>query len=302
MIGILPLWFIYAAWWGDAILLNIYIILALMVSWLFYFIWQEQLWPSALLLVLILQVKPQWAFPLALPLLLGRFRFFAKLLALVVGGYLLVAIATIFWLGKDYGLAQYYAYYRMLAVASTKIPWHGAGEYIGYDHSIAQIYFYLFGYKESAWPIILLIKVAILTPLGIAAIRLLRRNQEPHPSLALEAFFALYFASFIWLDLVWETTLSIIVFIYLMMIARDRRVRWLVAVPFVWYALVDLWQLVGVPLSAVAVGEAEVLKHGPPLWADPSFRIPIIMFVILAFYTVLVKRLWAAPSRQTANV
>jgi hypothetical protein len=38
------------------------------------------------------------------------------------------------------------------------------------------------------------------------------------------------------------------------------------------------------------------------LWADPSFRIPIIMFVILAFYAVLVKRLWAAPSRQTANV
>jgi hypothetical protein len=297
LVGVLPLWFLYAAWWGDAILLNIYILLALTVSWLFYLIWKGRLWPSALLLILILQVKPQWAFPLALPLVLGRFRFFAKLVALVVGGYLLVAIATVLWLGRDYGLAQYYAYYRMLAIAPNKIPWHGPGEYIGYDHSIAQIYFYLFGYTDAAWPIVRFIKVLILAPLAVVAIRLMRRNQADQPGPALEAYFALYFASFIWLDLVWETTLSIVVFVYLMMVLKERWARWLVAVPFVWYALVDLWQLIGIPLASLVVSEADMLKHGPPLWADPSFRLPLIMLVILTCYGLLVKRLWVASAR-----
>ena len=302
IVGILPLWFLYTAWWGDAILLNIYILLALTVSWLFYFIWKERLWPSALLLILILQVKPQWAFPLALPLVLGRFRFFAKLVALVVGGYLLVAMVTVLWLGTDYGLAQYTAYYRMLAIAPNKIPWHGPGEYIGYDHSIAQIYFYLFGYTDAAWPIVRLIKVLIIAPLAVIAIRLIRRNQETQPGPALEAYFALYFASFVWLDLVWETTLSIVVFVYLMAVLKDRWARWLAAVTFVGYTLADLWQVIGIPLASVVVGGAELLKHGPPLWADPSFRIPLIMLVILTFYGLLIWRLWAESARQTANI
>ncbi len=306
MIGLLPVWLIYNPRWGDAILLNIYVILALTVSWLFYFIWRERLWPSALLLILILQVKPQWAFPLALPLLLGQFRFFVKLLALAVGGYLLIVAITIFWLGTDYGVAQYYAYYRMLAIAPAKIPWHGPGEYIGYDHSIAQIYFYLFGYKGAAWPVVRLIKLAILAPLGVVAVLLARRNRvHPHqiyPPLVLESFFALYFASFIWLDLVWEITLSIVVFVYLMAVLDDRRARWLVAVPFIWYAIADLWQLIGIPLSAVILGEAEVIERGPPWWADPSFRIPLIMFVILACYGVLVGRLCRRVQNDHASL
>lgn len=67
--------------------------------------------------------------------------------------------------------------------------------------------------------------------------------------------------------------------------------------PFVWYALADLWQALGIPLASVVVGEAELLKHGPPLWADPSFRIPLITMVILTCYGLLVKRLWGASAR-----
>jgi hypothetical protein len=296
LVSLLPVWLIYTAWWGDAILLNLYVILAVAVSWLFYFIWQGRLGPAAVLLIAILQVKPQWAFALALPLLLGRTRFFFKLLALVAAGYLAAAASTVWLLGADYGLAQYAAYYRMLAIAPYQIPWHGPGEYIGYDHSIAQIYFYLFGYREAAWPIVRAVKAAILLPLAAVAIPLIRRNQaQPHllrASLAVEVFFALYFAAFIWLDLVWETTLSIVVFAYLWAQLADRRARWLVGLPFMWYAVADVWQLIGIPAAAAVWGASTVASQGPPLWADPSFRVPIIMVVILVFYGVLLVRLW----------
>lgn len=293
-IALLPIWFIYTAWWGDAILLNLYVILALAASWLFYFLWQEKLWPAALILILIFQVKPQWGFGLMLPLLMGRFRFFAKLVAVVLGGYILVAAATILWLGPDYGLAQYGSYYEMLATHTREIPWHGPGEFIGYDHSIAQIYFYLFGYDEAAWPIVGAIKLAILGPLGVATVLLISRERNRVQwtgSMALEAFFALYLAAFIWLDLVWEITLSIVIFTYLMTVTTRREARWLIAVPFSCYAIADLWQVIGIPLVATLWGETTVASQGPPLWADPSFHIPIIMFVILSFYGLLVGRL-----------
>jgi hypothetical protein len=296
MIGLLPLWLIYPGWWGDATYLNVFVMLALTASWLFYFIWQRRLLPSALLLIFILQVKPHWMFGLALPLLLGRFRFFMKLLGLVALGYVLIASLTVIWLGPEYGLAQYYAYYEMLSTHHLEIPWHGPGEYIGYDHSIAQIYFHLFGYQREAWPVVRLIKLILLAPFGVVAVRLMQRNRQ-HPELvnsgmALESFFVLYFAAFIWLDLVWEITLSIVPFIYLMTVLQDRPERWLSVVPFGWYAISDLWLTIGIPLSAVASGSAEVAKHGPPWWADPSFHIPIIMFVILTFYGVLTRRLF----------
>lgn len=291
-LAILPLWLIYAGWWGDSILLNIYIPLALIVSWVFYFVWQERLIPAALLLVLVLQSKPQWAFALALPLVLGRFRFFAKLFTAVVLGYLGAAALTIGILGLDYGVAQYQAYYTMLDIAPTQISWHGPGEYIGYDHSVAQIYFYLFGYSPDAWTVVRLIKLALLAPLGLVAILVMRLKPERQPQLALEAFFSLYYASFIWLDLVWETTLSIIAFIFLMTVLQKRWQRWIVAVPFIWYAISDLWQVVGVPVSALVLGTDVVSVQGPPLWADPSFRIPIIMLVILGSYSVLLGRIF----------
>jgi hypothetical protein len=296
----LPAWLVYTAYWGDALLLNLYVILALATSWLFYCLWRERLWPAAIILVLVLQVKPQWAFALALPLLLGRFRFLARLTVLVAAGYLLLIAVTIALLGPDYGLSQYAAYYEMLRTHHLEIPWHGPGEFLGYDHSIAQVYFYLFGYRPEAWPIVRAIKLAVLAPLGIfTALRLLKMvkpsSAQIHPpseegGYALECFFALYCAAFVWLDLVWEATLSIVIFTYLVAVS-GRKARWLAALPFGLYVISDLWQITGIALASVVVDEATLTTLGPPLWADPSFHLPLILFVFLTFYGLLVSRL-----------
>ena len=291
----LPAWLLYTAYWGDALLLNLYVMLALAVSWLFLFIWEEKVWPAAGLLVLILQVKPQWAFALLLPLLLGRQRFFWQLLGLVVAGYLLTLAATLLVIGPQYGLAQYAAYWEMLTTHHLEVPWHGLGEAIGYDHSIAQVYFSLFGYRPEAWPLVRVIKLALLAPLGaFCAWRTLRTLRSPQAPVdgryALECFFSLYCAAFLWLDLVWEATLSIVIFAYLVS-SLARPARWLAIIPFGWYTLSDLWQTVGIALASVWMGADSIAAHGPPLWADPSYHLPVILLVFLTFYGLLTSRL-----------
>lgn len=299
LVTFLPLWLIYERIWSDTLLLNVYIILALIASWLFVFVWQERLIPAAILLVLILQIKPQWAFALGLPLVLGRFRFFFKLLLTTLAGYLGIVAVTILLLGWDYGIAQYRDYYTMLAVAPLKISWHGPEQFIGYDHSIAQIYFYLLGYHPSAWPIVRLIKLALIAPLGIVTVLAWlppKAGKLARADHAFEAFFALYFAAFIWLDLVWEITLAIILFHYLWSGSMSPRAKWAFGLPFLLYALADIWRAIGMPLSALLMGLDTIAALGPPIWADPLFRIPVIMIVILTAYFLLTARLFRVIS------
>lgn len=296
----LPAWLIFTAYWGDALLLNLYVILALAASWLFLWIWDGKLWPAAVLLVLILQVKPQWAFALALPLLLGRPRFFWQLAGLTAAGYVFAAAGALLALGPGYGLGQYAAYVEMLATHHLEIPWHGQGQPIGYDHSIAQVFFSLFGYRPEAWPLVRAVKVAVLAPFGLFGLRALARPPaRPDGRYALECFFALYCASFLWLDLVWEATLSIVVFAYLFS-ALPRPGRWAALAAFGAYAVADLWQTTGIAAAAALIGQDAVAAHGPPLWADPSYHLPVILLVFLTFYALLTARLLRWPARQPA--
>jgi hypothetical protein len=110
------------------------------------------------------------------------------------------------------------------------------------------------------------------------------------PQLYLDLAFAFYAGAMIWLDIVWEMTLGIVVFAYLLATLEQRTTRawcWLIFLP---YALLDIWQVA----SFVVFGQA-ILAEGLYIWTDPSIYLPLVMLVILFFYALLVKRLWASP-------
>ncbi len=67
--------------------LNIYILLALQATLLIDAVLRERLGWALLWLSLILQTKPMWAFAAAVPLLLGRYRFFLRLVGGAVAIY-----------------------------------------------------------------------------------------------------------------------------------------------------------------------------------------------------------------------
>jgi hypothetical protein len=284
-----PVWLVFSAFWSDLGYLNIYIISTLLATLLVDTILNERLGRSLLWLSIILQTKPMWAFAIAIPLFLGRYRFFLRLLALAAVIYVAIAGTTILLAGPSYGWQQYIDYIHLLSRLGHDFPWRGPdAPFLGYNHSIKQIVVYLLGLSPE---------ILRLAPLAVASLRHLLRPAcqagREVPRLSLDLAFALYLGVFIWLDIVWELSLGIAVFTYLLATVKQRGAKicvWLVFLP---YALVDFWQLA----SFIAFGPNVVLP-GPYVLTDPSIYIPLIMIVILTFYALLVKRLWTVPARQ----
>ena len=293
----LPVWLIFSAFWGDLGYLNIYIILAFLSTLLIKAILNEKLGWSLLWLSLILQMKPQWAFAIAVPLLLGRWRFFLKVFSLSILVYLTIVGSVMLITGPDYGLQQYLDYFRLLGrVSGGSYPWRMPKDaFLGYNHSIMQVFIYLFGTQSWVFQLATAIKVLILTPLGILGIRFLRNPLKKQggevPRLALDWALTLYLAAFIWLDMVWEISLGIAIFSYLLGTLKQRSARNLVWIVFLPYALVDLIQV-----FSFAVFGPDVIATGLYVLTDPSIYVPLIMIVILLFYMLLIRRLW-----QTSN-
>lgn len=289
---LLPLYLLFSVFWDDLAYMNTYIILALVATFLVDAILKEQVgWSAFWLGAVILPIKPHWAFALTLPLLLGRYRFFLKLLGGVVLAYLLVAGVTILAGGVEYGVRQYQDYFGFLTRLTRDYPWWGPDRpFLGYNHSIMQTVLYVLGVSAANMRLAVMIKLLLLIPLTWMSLRFLRNPirlaGRDFPETALALIFAFYLGAFIWLDMVWELSWGIVIFAYLLATSEQKWLRALLWMGFGPYALLDIWRLV----SYLALGDA-VLYEGAYVLTDPLIYVPWIMMVLLLFYTLLLLKL-----------
>ena len=297
---ILPVFLVFSVFWDDLAYMNIYLIVALFATFAIDAILREKVaWAAFWLGAVILPIKPHWSFALALPLLLGRYRFFVKLLAGTILAYLIVAGITIFAGGWEYGMRQYQDYFGFLSRLSRDFPWWGPERpFLGYNHSIMQIVLYYLGVSAPNMSLATIIKLILLLPLGWMGLKFLRqrinRPGSEIPETALALVFALYLGGFIWLDMVWELSLGIVIFAYLLAVVEQRWICNTLWVLFGVYALLDIWRLI----SYLVLGD-DILYRGAYVLTDPLIYIPWIMMVLLAFYAILLVRL-NRYSRQPA--
>lgn len=295
----LPIWLVFSSFWTDLGYLNIYIIVTLLATLLIEAVLSERLRWSLLWLSVILQIKPHWAFVVAVPLLLGQFRYFFKLTGLAMLTYAIVVSIVILAAGPRYGWLQYVDYSRFLLNMRDYFPWRGSeASFLGYNHSITQVVVYLFGISPRSFCLATLFKILFLSPLTIVSFRnLLRPSGNPGheiPRLALDLTFTLYLGIFIWLDMVWEVSLSIVIFPYLLATLESRIVKVIAGAVFLPYALLDPWRLGSFALSMIGVN---TIASGLYILTDPNIYVPLMMIVILTFYVILIGRLWnAAPA------
>jgi hypothetical protein len=289
---LLPLYLVFSVFWDDLSYMNTYIIIALCATFLIDAILQEKLgWASFWLGAVILPIKPHWAFALAVPLLLGRYRFFFKLLVGAVVAYLIVAGTTILAGGVEYGIRQYQDYFGFLSRLTRDYSWWGPDRpFLGYNHSVLQIVLYYLGVSSANMGLATILKLVLLLPLGWVSLTFLRKppgqpgNEIPETALALA--FAFYLGAFIWLDMVWELSLGMVIFAYLLATTERKATRVFLWVLFGPYALLDIWRLV----SYMALGD-DVLYEGAYVLTDPLIYMPWIMMVLLVFYALLLMRL-----------
>jgi hypothetical protein len=245
----------------------------------------------------ILPIKPHWAFAVVIPLLLGRYRFFGKLLLGTLVAYFAVAGITILAGGISYGVQQYTDYIGFLARLSRDFPWRGPGDpFLGYNHSVMQIILYYFGVSATNMKIAILIKVILLLPLALLSLNYLMRRlpekaEQQRFQTGLELAFAFYLGTFIWLDMVWEVSLGMPVFIYLLATLEQKWKKILAWVVFFPYVFIDFWRL----CSYIIFGDA-VLYEGSYVLSDPLIYIPVLMIILLVFYALLLERLWSGQA------
>ena len=297
---LLPLYLVFSAFWDDLSYMNTYIIVALFATLLIDAILQERLgWAAFWLGAVILPIKPHWAFAMALPLLLGRYRFFLKLLVGAAVAYLIVAGITVLAGGVEYGIRQYQDYFSFLSRLTHDYPWWGPDKpFLGYNHSIMQIVLYMLGVSPANMTMATILKLILLLPLGWISLKFLRNpvntSGRERSETALALIFAFYLGAFIWLDMVWELSLGIVIFAYLLATTEHKGTRVLLWLLFGPYALLDIWRLV----SYMALGDS-VLYEGAYVLTDPLIYIPWIMMVLLVFYGLLLVRLNRFPARPS---
>ena len=288
---LLPLILLFSVFWDDLAYMNTYLIVALFATFAIDAVMQEKLGWSVLWLAVILSIKPQWAFVSALPLLLGRYRFFLKMLSGTIIAYLLIAGTTILAGGVSYGVQQYQDYFVFLSRLSRDFPWRGPDQpFLGYDHSVTQIFVYYFGVSPTNLRVATIIKLILLFPLGWIGLKFLRNPQGKPPSeipeTALTFTFALYLGVFIWLYNVWELSLGLVVFAFLLSTTKERWATISLWALFAPYALLDIWRLV----TYIIFGDA-ILYQGSYVLTDPIIYIPWIMITSLLAYGLLLKKL-----------
>jgi hypothetical protein len=291
---LLPVYLVFSPFWDDLAYMNTYIFIALIATFLIDAIIQEKLgWAIFWLGVVILSIKPHWAFALALPFLLGRYKFFFKLLIGSILAYLAVAGITILAGGIEYVLRQYLDYFSFLARLTHDYPWWGPDKpFLGYNHSIMQIVLYYLGVSSANMRIATVIKLLLLLPLGLVGLKFLRhpigKPGYEVPEVALAFAFALYLGAFIWLDMVWELSMGLVIFAFLLATTQQKGIRSFLWVFFAPYALLDIWRIV----SYIALGD-KVFYEGSYILTDPLIYVPWIMMVLLVFYALLLQKLYS---------
>jgi hypothetical protein len=289
---LLPLFLVFTVFWDDLAYMNIYLLTALFASFFVEAVLEENLgWAIFWLGVVIMPIKPHWGFAAVVPLLLGRYKFFLKLLIGSILAYLVVAGITLLAGGVEYGIRQYQDYFAFLARLSRDFPWRGPDQpFLGYNHSIMQIVLYYLGVSRTNMQIATVVKVLLLLPLAWISFKFLRHpvGKPGHevPTTALALAFAFYLGAFIWLDMVWELSLGLVVFSFLLAITEQKSIRTFLWIIFAPYALLDIWRLV----SYIAWGD-KILFQDSYVLTDPLIYVPWIMMVLVVFYILLLRRL-----------
>ncbi len=286
----LPLFIIFTVFWDDLALLNIYLIVALFATFAIEAVLDENLgWASFWIGAVILPIKPHWAFALGIPLLLGRYRFFLRLMLGTLLAYLATVVVTILGGGADYVLRQYQDYFIFLSRLSRDFPWWGPDKpFLGYNHSVMQTILYYFGVTDANKTLASIVKLLLLVPLGLVALKYLRnpirKSGREVPETALALGFALYLGAFLWLDMVWEISLGLVIFVFLLTIIEQKWIRTALWILFFPYAALDIWRLI----SYLAFGDS-ILYAGVYVTTDPILYVPWILALIIIFYGLLIR-------------
>jgi hypothetical protein len=295
LIQLFPLWIIFTGLLYEISYMNIYIFMAFFATLLLETMLYQQTGKAILWLAVLLPIKPQWAFALGIPFLLGEWRFLAKV---VIGGllsYTAIFIVTTLITGS-YALQQYREYIQFLGSIPYTFVWNTMSKdgHIGYNNSIMQLVMFFTNNAPYSVSLTTVIKILLSLPL-IAIYWGYRRHTKlvATAGFTLGWAFALYLLAFLWLDVVTELTFGILIFSYLLGTLPGQRLKNIARLVFLPYALTLIWITV--------TGITSFMVPLPDVIIDPSLFIPFILIATVGLYGLTLWQLWNKLRKQTTK-
>jgi hypothetical protein len=295
LVRLFPLWLVFNGLLYEIAYMNIYIFMAFLATLLLEAMFYQQTGRAILWLTILLLVKPQWAFALGIPFLLGQWRFLGK----VIGGSILAyagVVALMVLITGQYALEQYREYVQFLQSVPYTFIWNTMAKdgHIGYNNSIMQLVVFFTNQAPYSVGITTAIKIIFSLPLLAIFWRYRRAApNEANPAFKLEWAFALYLLAFLWLDVVTELTFGIVIFAYLSATLSEQRSKSWARLVFLPYALTFIW----ITISGIASFVAPL----PEILIDPSLYIPFILIATLGLYGLLLWQLNRKLLNQVAR-
>jgi hypothetical protein len=281
----LPVWLIFSTFWSDLSYANVYIIMALLATLLIEAVLKRRLGWSIFWLGIILQIKPQWAFAVFIPLCQRDWKFLFRLVAGAGLLYLACAGATMLAVGSGYALSQYAAYFRFMTSLDSYYPWTEL-PFLGYNHSILATIIHFTGLPFSTVTvgIATVVKLIVLSPLLVVSWRFGRVQHSQADSLRLALGW--YLGIFIAMDVIWEVSLGLAILALSWPTLHASWEKWGLGTLIGIYVTLDVWRLV----SYLILGDAG-LWQGSYILADPAIYVPLILLVLCALYATMIREL-----------
>jgi hypothetical protein len=271
----LPLALVFTEWYANIAYSNIGSMLLLLAGLLTLTLLDEKPGAAGIVAAAILLLKPQWLFPLILPVLFRRWRLLVRVGLALVAIYVAVNGLYLLVVGPDYGLDTLRDYATFLTRLNENYPWQtGGGTFEDMNHSWRQIYLSYLGDRAWVPAVSELTKVVMLIVPGLLILRAWQRKVTAvdSPWLALWFVGLGYVVAMAMLAQLWDAFGGIVFFLFIQA-APERAIRrwsWL----FLVYAV---YELPGA-LSMVTGWD----------WLLLPQSVPLTMLALLVLYMVLV--------------
>jgi hypothetical protein len=295
LVRLFPLWVIFTGLLYEIAYMNIYIFMAFIATLLIEAMLKQHTGSAILWLAILLPIKPQWAFALGIPFLLGQWRFFAKVVSGALLAYLAIFAVMVLATGQ-YALQQYREYFQFVGSIPYTFVWNTMNKngHIGYNNSLMQLVIFFTNDASSSVLLTAAIKILLSLPLiGIYWRYRRDKARQATSAFVLEWAFALYLLAFLWLDVLTELTFGIVVFTYLLGTLPKAELKNVARMVFIPYALTHIW------ITITGVLSFFVLL--PDIVIDPSLFIPFILIAILGLYALILWQLNDQLRKQVAK-
>jgi hypothetical protein len=217
----LPLAIVASEWLATLGYGNVALVLVVLTGLLTLVLANKSPFWAGVLTALIILMKPQWAFPLLIPVVLKDWKLLFRTLAIAAVVYGIISLVFVVAVGPNYGVKTLQDYVTFMLRAPGNYPWMGQeAAFNTNQNAIYQTWLRYFGFQGWVQPVSLISQVLLLVAFLITLVR--AWSSKTSMTVVLAFLFAGYAIGTLMLSEIQDCTLGALIFVYILSTGNKR--------------------------------------------------------------------------------